>query len=225
MNAIAIHQPEYIPWVHLFEKISLSDEFIFLDDVQYLRRGFQSRNKILSKNGEKWLTVPTIKNKREAKINQIILDNSKAWQKQHFNIICESYRNSKYFLEVKNFLQPYYNNYYEKLYLFSSEITVQISKKLGLKTKFSFSSDSKSKLHRSGKIFDICKKKNAKTYITGQGSKNYLDNDKFMNEGIKVKYLKPKLAYQQTKDHFTPELSILDYLFHNGFKKFLKENL
>ena len=103
MNAIAIHQPEYIPWVHLFEKISLSDEFIFLDDVQYLRRGFQSRNRILSKNGEKWLTVPTIKNKREAKINQIILDNSKAWQKQHFNIICESYRNSKYFLEVKNF--------------------------------------------------------------------------------------------------------------------------
>ena len=98
MSSIAIHQPEYIPWFHLFEKISLSDEFIFLDDVQYLRRGFQSRNKILTKHGEKWLTIPTIKNSREAKINQIVLDNSQEWQKKHFKVICESYRKSEYFL-------------------------------------------------------------------------------------------------------------------------------
>ena len=222
MNSISIHQPEYIPWFHLFEKISLSDEFVFLDDVQYLRRGFQSRNKILTAHGEKWLTIPTIKQSRGSNINEIKLDNSQEWQKRHFNIICESYKKSKFFLEIKNFLEPFYEKKFENLYLFNAEIVLSISKNFGLKTKFCYSSELKSKYKKSDKILDICKKKNAKLYITGQGSKNYLDDKKFINDGIKVKYLKPyKLIYKQISNNFIPDLSILDYLFHNGFKNFL----
>ena len=49
-----------------------------------------------------------------------------------------------------------------------------------------------------------------------------LDDKKFINDGIKVKYLKPyKLIYKQISNNFIPDLSILDYLFHNGFKNFL----
>ena len=48
MYSIVIHQPEYLPWMNLFLKISKCEKFIFLDNVQYSRRSFQNRN-IISK--------------------------------------------------------------------------------------------------------------------------------------------------------------------------------
>ena len=46
MTVVAIHQPCYIPWLPFFEKIKKSDIFVFLDDVQYQKNGWQNRNKI-----------------------------------------------------------------------------------------------------------------------------------------------------------------------------------
>ena len=66
---ISVHQPQYIPWLGYFDKIEKSDLFVFLDEVQYKTREFQNRNKICTKDGWMWLTVPVVvKGRREQKI-------------------------------------------------------------------------------------------------------------------------------------------------------------
>ena len=81
MSKILIHQPEYLPWTHLFEKIKLSDVFVFLDNVQYNRRSYQNRNEIKTQHGRKWLTVPLKYSSREELISNILIDNSQNWKK------------------------------------------------------------------------------------------------------------------------------------------------
>ena len=45
------HQPTYLPWLGLFNKISNSDYFILFDTVQYLPKEWMNRNKLKSPNG------------------------------------------------------------------------------------------------------------------------------------------------------------------------------
>ena len=58
---VSVHQPQYIPWIGYFHKIRSSDLFVLLDNVQYKKREFQNRNKIRTKEGSIWLTVPVAK--------------------------------------------------------------------------------------------------------------------------------------------------------------------
>ena len=58
MTTISIHQPVYLPWLGFIEKVTSSEKFVFLDDVQFEKNGFQNRNKIRTYDGEMWLTVP-----------------------------------------------------------------------------------------------------------------------------------------------------------------------
>ena len=58
MTALAIHQPHYLPWLGYLAKWAAADVFVFLDTVQYVRNGWQNRNRIKTAAGPRWLTVP-----------------------------------------------------------------------------------------------------------------------------------------------------------------------
>ena len=53
-------QPTYLPWLGYFELLENCDIFVYLDDVQYVKKTFHSRNKIKAKAGELLLTVPVL---------------------------------------------------------------------------------------------------------------------------------------------------------------------
>ena len=58
MVRVSIHQPNYIPWIGYFDKMSKSDVFVFLDSVEYSSGSVINRNKIRNATGWNWLTVP-----------------------------------------------------------------------------------------------------------------------------------------------------------------------
>ena len=65
---VGIHQPEYLPWLGFFDKISQSDIFVMLDNVQYEKNYFQNRNRIRIQSGWAWLTVPVMTKKRSSQL-------------------------------------------------------------------------------------------------------------------------------------------------------------
>ena len=44
---IYITQPTYLPWIGYFGFLQKSSEVVFLDDIQFARRSWQQRNKIM----------------------------------------------------------------------------------------------------------------------------------------------------------------------------------
>ena len=62
MKKIVITQSNYIPWRGYFDLINASDEFVFLDEVQFTRRDWRNRNRLIFNDKITWLTIP-LKNK------------------------------------------------------------------------------------------------------------------------------------------------------------------
>ena len=89
---IAIMQPTYLPWLGYFELIENCDIFVYLDDVQYVKKSYHSRNKIKTKNGELLLSVPIITKRRfSQKINETCINNEINWSRKHFKTIDINY--------------------------------------------------------------------------------------------------------------------------------------
>ena len=70
LKIVSGHQPAYLPWLGYFHKILISDEFIYMDTVQY-SRGWINKNIINGKNNQTILSVPLIKADKFEEINKL----------------------------------------------------------------------------------------------------------------------------------------------------------
>ena len=187
MTIISIHQPEYLPWLGFFKKIIDSDIFVIYDDVQFEKKDWQNRNIICGKNGSTLLSVP-VKSHLESKINDIVIDNDKNWMKKHLKSILFTYSSSPFFEEMNNLINNLYQNQFDKLVDLNIEIIIQLMKKFSIKTKIIRSSELNLS-EDSNKIFNICKKLNAKKYITGTNwALDNLDKSDFENNSIELEF-------------------------------------
>ena len=55
---VAMHQPNFIPWLGFFHKLAHADTFTLLDTVQFSDGSYTDRVGVRSTEGAKWLTVP-----------------------------------------------------------------------------------------------------------------------------------------------------------------------
>ena len=101
-NKVAILQSNYIPWKGYFDLIHDVDLFIFYDDVQYTHSDWRHRNKLMTKNGPQWLTIPAGHDLKRLICEVEITD--QRWKQQHRSIIEQNYRNAPFFRESQPLL-------------------------------------------------------------------------------------------------------------------------
>lgn len=218
MSSIAVLQPSYIPWLGFFEQMMSVETFVFYDDVQYTKNDWRNRNRIKTKEGFLWLTIP-IKSSTSLQIREVRIDSSKKWQEKHRKTITQLYSKSPYFEEVLTLLEPLWTNRYEFLLDVIRDSIVLIAEYLNIETKIILSSE----LHVAGdkneKLVNMCKILSASQYYSGLAAQNYLDNTLFKENGIEVAfqhYAHP--VYPQMHGDFISHLSIIDLLFNCGKK-------
>jgi len=68
---IAIHQPNYLPWLGFFDKARTIDYFVLLDNVAFTRGSVINRNRIKTKTGAHWITVPVPAGRRNSKASEL----------------------------------------------------------------------------------------------------------------------------------------------------------
>ncbi|MEW6042268.1 MAG: WbqC family protein, partial [Elusimicrobiota bacterium] len=199
-------------------KIASSDVFVFLDDVQYKKREFQNRNKIRTKDGFIWLTVPVItKGKYFQKINEVEIDTTSNWQAEHWKSIELNYKGTQFF----EMYAPEIKRFYEKNWRWLKDLNVEtvsvILEILGIKKKILFSSEMNLSSSKTERIIDICKYLKADTYLSGSGAGDYLEENRFAESGIKLLYQEYKHpVYKQKFQGFEPCLSAVDLIFNEG---------
>ncbi|MBU0502999.1 MAG: WbqC family protein [Candidatus Omnitrophota bacterium] len=221
---ISMHQPQYIPWLGYFDKIAKSDCFVFLDKVQYKPREFQNRNKVRAASGSLWLSVPVIsKDKGRQVIDSVVVDNELPWQRKHLETFKSCYGKADFFDEHKEFLNQVYTQKREGLVDLNIFIIDYILKQLAIALPIYRESELDIRNTATDRIIDICRKLKADTYLSGAGGKEYLEEAKFPQAGIKLLYQDFKHpAYRQqfmkNAGDFMPCMSILDLLLNEGPK-------
>ena len=121
MTIVSIHQPTYLPWLGFFNKIISSEKFVFLDDVQYEKNGYQNRNKIRTHEGDIWLTVP-VKTKSTTLLKNVEIDYSFDWIKKHTKSIELNYSKTRFFNNYWDELKKIYNKKHYNLITLNIDI-------------------------------------------------------------------------------------------------------
>ncbi len=215
---LSAHQPQYLPWLGYFHKLAQSDIFVFLDNVQYKKREFQNRNKILTSSGPLWLTVPVrTRGKFEQLIKDVEIDNSVDWRKAHFESIRNNYGRAPFFKEHEPFFTSVYKKEWLKLAELNIYIVIYILSYLEIPVKVVFESALAAEGVKTARLVSICKKNKASIYLSGAGAKDYLEEEQFKEAGINLEYQVFKHpVYPQLLPGFVPDLSVIDLLFNRG---------
>ena len=223
---ISIHQPNYIPWIGYFEKIFLSDIFIFFDNVQMPKnKSFVSRSKLVNQENYFWLTVPVKKGGAKIIAETKIADNF--WKKKHLNTIHNAYGKSRFYENNFNKFASIITG--SKTY-YLAELNIEIIylflEIFNIKTKVFRASELNLKSTGAASIYEIIKVFKAKTYLSGQGfgSLRYMDLAKLDKINTQLKFTNIDLM------HYYPEykdgnniLSSLDLLFNKGENYIIKK--
>ena len=212
------HQPEFIPYLGFFSKISKADIFVIVDNIQFKKKNFQNRNKIKTREGWMWLTVPVItKGRFEQKICEVEINNSLNWQRKHWASISLNYQKAPFFKEHSGFFEELYSKEWRLLSEFNEAFIRYIMGQLELDVDVLKSSELGVKGQKTDLLIDICNKTGADTYLQGSGGRDYVEVEKFQDAGLNVVFHEfEHPTYPQQFGEFMPNMSVIDLLFNVG---------
>jgi len=214
---VSIHQPNFLPWIGFFYKISRSNVFVFLDNVQFSKGSIINRVKIKTNSGEKWITVPVkTKGKLLQKINEVQIKDNPDWRRKILGNLISNYSKSKFF----NLYFPTLKEILLRNYIYLKDINIELIKwiidLLDFEVEILSSSDLiDGMLDPTERLISICKKVNADIYLSGFGGRNYQISEQFKRENIELKvydFVHP--VYKQQNGDFLQGLSIIDFIFN-----------
>ena len=220
MKKVAILQSNYIPWKGYFDIINMVDEFILYDDMQYTKRDWRNRNKIKTRNGLQWLTIPVIsKGKFYQPINETKVANHE-WVLSHWKTIECNYSRAKCFDKYRDRIYDTYMQCMDEEFL--SRINYLFIKCvcdiLGITTKITWSSDYELIEGQTERLVGLCKDTGADVYLSGPAAKDYIVDELFERESIQLEYMDYSgyREYRQLYGEFEHGVSILDLIFNEG---------
>lgn len=215
----AIMQPTYLPYLGYFQLIAAADVFVFLDDVQFARRTWQQRNRILGASGELMLSVPVRRTDRDTPICEIEISNAEPWAETHLASIRHAYGRRPHFAEGMAFLEPQLSDPPARLADFNCALIEAAAAKMCLTTPFVRASTLGAPGHRSEHLLAICRAVGATEYLSPTGSRDYMIEDGvFAAGGFPVRFQGfQEMAYPQGREPFTPFMAFIDAVMSLGW--------
>lgn len=209
-------QPSYLPWLGAFEQFARSDVFVFYDDVQYDRDGWRNRNRIKTAQGIRWLTVPVqTRGKFGQRILDVKIDNRQAWARKHLQTLEQAYAKAPHLKSVLAELRSVLEQPWNSLADLNITLFLRLARYMGLERTVYRSSELSLPVGKNERLLELCRKFGAHTYYSGAAARDYLEEKRFQQVGITVRWQDFRSpVYSQLHGEFVSHLSVVDWLFH-----------
>lgn len=223
MHKVAIMQPYLFPYIGYFQLIKAVDEFVVYDNIQYTKKGWINRNRILVNGKDETISIPLKKDSDFLDVKDRFL--AETWsqdKKKLVNKITEAYRKAPHFKEVQPIIETCLNNDNQNLFEFILASIKTINAYLEIKTPLVISSalNIDHALKAEQKVIAICKALNATHYLNPIGGVELYKKEQFKMEGIELQFHKASnIPYIQFNNEFIPFLSIMDVMMFNSKEK------
>lgn len=216
-----ISQPTFLPWLGWFDLADQSDVMVILDDVAFSKQSWQQRNRIRTRNGLEFLTVPV---KSSGRLGQTILECELADQpfvKKMIASLRANYAKAPFFQDVIDELAKTMETAADtgRLAELNCALIFWMAGKLGVTTPMIRASTLGAGGERGEHVAAICESVGVDRYLSPSGAESYLIEDKaaFDQRGISILihvYEHPQ--YAQRFVPFLPYASALDLIFNSG---------
>ena len=212
---VALHQPNYLPWIGWFAKAAAEDVFVLLDDVQFTKGGYTNRVRVKAAGGTALLTVPVRGRDHRRRIDSLEIADDARWARRHALTLEQSYGRSPGWerfgppvleaLSSGETLLAALNERLARLVLEAFAVTTRVVRASSLGEREGRASES---------LVDLCRRLGAGTYLSGAGGRKYNDPELFAAAGIALRYSEfTHPVYAQPHGDFVPGLSAVDLLF------------
>ena len=196
------------------------DQFVLLDDAQFVKQSWDQRNRIKASTGLEWLTVPVVFRGRLGQpLCNVEIREPDFWRK-HLRSVEVNYGKARYFADyfprLKEILETHGPR--QKLIDLNLALIEWLMAELAVKTPLRRASSLGAEGKRSGRLVSICERLGASDYLSPRSAVYLLDDlAMFEQVGLKVwfqNYKHPE--YAQRFPPFLPYASVLDLLFNKG---------
>ena len=217
---VGIMQPYFFPYIGYFQLINAVDVFVIYDNIQYTKKGWINRNRILVNGTDEYITLPVKKDSDFLNVDQRFLADT--FEKDKIKIvrkIKESYRNAPFYEQAYYLIDDVFTDYSLNLFEFIFNSIIKICDYLDIKTQIVGSSkiNIDHGLKSEKKVISICNTFNTSIYINSIGGMELYSKDEFEKNKIKLFFLETqKTEYKQFDHDFVPWLSIIDVLMFNS---------
>ena len=217
---IAIHQPNYIPWLGYFRKICRSQTFVFYDNVQMpMGKSYVKRCQAKSPNGPQWLTVPTPQGGTPGAICQTPTL-AGPWVRKHIGSLRNWYAKSSWLDPVCAIIEEESEKNHSSVGALNGAIIMRLATFIGVTdVRFLFASEMAHGIAGAASILPILEEEGATTYLAGSGAgtMRHLDSDAFAKANIEIQFLDTSFAaYDQRHGAFSEGLSVIDAILNIG---------
>jgi WbqC-like protein family len=224
-TVVAIHQPNFLPWLGFFDKLARADVFVLLDSVQFPRTSkgtWINRVKLLVGGKEQWVTVPIVRARGSARpIDEVLIDDAQPWRKKLIRTIELNYRRAPAFGEVYPLLEELLATPVGRIAEFNERNARRLAEALALDTsKIVRSSDLQAEGQSTDLLIELTLAVGGTAYMPGGDAYRYQEDEKFATRGLELvpqEFRHP--TYAQPVDPFVPGLSVVDALLNCGVEQ------
>ena len=222
---VAIHQPNFFPWLGYFNKIARADLFLIMDNAQYPKTGgtWSNRVRLLIGGAPAWVTTPIVRSYhglRSIKEMQII--ESAPWRAKLIKTIESNYGQAPFFESVFPVLAELINNPTERLAEYNTSAVASLSTALHIDpAKLVLGSTLRTTGSATDLLISMIKAVGGTAYLCGGGAEGYQEDEKFAEAGIQLVYqnFTHPVYPQRGAREFIPGLSVIDALMNCGFEQ------
>lgn len=210
-------QPYFFPYIGYFQLAASVDNFVFMDDVAYIKGGWINRNRLFISGEVRYVTVPVIAASPNRKINELCVERGGRWRRKLLDSVRQSYSGAPHFDRTFAILQDVVSSEEGGIAGMAKGSVISVARHLGLEVAFG-ESGKYGNAHLGGveRVIDICKKERATRYLNLPGGRALYRPETFSREGIELEFVDPNLApYPRLGAGFEPGLSMLDVLMFN----------
>ena len=222
MPIVAIHQPNFLPWLGFFDKIARADVFVLLDSVQFPKKGgtWTNRVRILVNGQPTWLTVPVERSYHGTRtIREMrVRDDDGRWRETALKTLHSAYGRAPFFEAVRAELEPLLRDPTDQLADYNERTIRRLCELLGLDTPLVRSSELATDGHGTDLLVALVQAADGDVYLAGGGAEGYQEDEKFAEAGIELRsqgFVAP--PYPQGDHEHVGGLSAVDAILHVGF--------
>lgn len=223
---LAVMQPYLFPYIGYFQLMNIVDEFVIYDNIEFSKKGWINRNRILVNGKDSYITLPLKKDSDYLDIRDRFLAGSwRVEKKKMLNRIIESYKKAPYFKFAFPIIEKSILFEENNLFKFLFYSLNRIREYLEIQTPFIISSTLpiNHELKAEKKIIAICHAIKADIYLNLIGGIELYNKDNFINNDIELHFLKTMdFKYKQYNNEFIPFLSVIDVMMFNSKEEITK---
>lgn len=212
------HQPQFMPYIGILNKISKADIYIIVDHVQFVKKYFHNRTYIKVNDAPLLLTIPVLtKGDSFAPINRVKINHADPWAGKHLKTIRLAYQKARFFDDYFGRIEEMFLKRHELLSDLTSELLIFFLREFDLVDDIRYSSDMGITGNKTELLVDLTRAVDGDTYLSGSGAADYFDDAAFRASGFTHLFNQfSHPVYPQLGRQFVKDMGCIDLLFNCG---------